>query len=43
MPGRDSGESVNRAVRQRLFRPAVKDHHFIETTAEIPFSFPAPG
>jgi len=36
------GESALAAVRQWKFGAAVKNHHFVESTIEIPFNFKAP-
>ena len=36
------GESALAAVRQWKFGAAVKDHHFVASTIEIPFNFKAP-
>ena len=36
------GESAVAAVRQWKFGAAVKDHHFVESTIDIPFNFKAP-
>ncbi len=37
------GEAALAAVRQWQFGPAVKDHHYVESTIEIPFDFKAPS
>jgi TonB family protein len=37
------GEAALAAVRQWQFGPAVKDHHYVATTVEVPFDFPAPA
>ncbi len=36
------GEAADAAVKQWLFRPAVMNHCFVETTVDVPFSFHVP-
>jgi TonB family protein len=36
------GETADAAVRQWLFRPAVMNHRFVETTVDIPLYFHVP-
>lgn len=37
------GEAALATVRQWQFGPAVKDHHYVAATVEVPFDFPAPA